>query len=483
MIQKIRERLTLALIILLPFHAFIITVLTKIIAGPSRAPLGSLATWKEGLLAVILLLAGFEILQNIKRMSLWKIDFIDALIIILMILGFVITAKNQLSLIHYIFGFKYDFIPLISFLFLRRVNWSEEFKNRVIKSIIAIGLVLAVCGIISFFLPQSFFRFLGYSDLHSLYQPDGPLAPYQQIGGTFIRRIQSTMSGPNQLGLWLLLPWSAGLMNFFGTRGIKNKKFVGGNCRDAKFYVSTLINKFFIFYFLFFILTAVALILTFSRSAYIAATIILIAVLWINLPKKTFIKYTAAITSLGIVIIISSSLLFPGLIFRFASSRDHWLRPLAALEVIKENPLGSGLATAGPASNRLKDTCVYLEAGADTSWAQAHPQLCVFVKNEQVQPTDYKCSCPFLPENWYLQLGVEMGGFGFLLFTILTFLIILKLITKNQQSKTKQQISLLTFLGISVACLFLHAWEDSAVAYTAWFFLSFSLPQKYLKAA
>jgi hypothetical protein len=39
--------------------------------------------------------------------------------------------------------------------------------------------------------------------------------------------------------------------------------------------------------------------------------------------------------------------------------------------------------------------------------------------------------------------------------------------------------SFLIFLGISIAALFLHAWEDSAVAYTVWILLAVVLtPQQ-----
>ena len=67
-LPRLRESLTLALIGLLPFHAFFVTVLTKMIAGSNHAPLPALAAWKELLLALILLLALVEIAQE------WKVE-------------------------------------------------------------------------------------------------------------------------------------------------------------------------------------------------------------------------------------------------------------------------------------------------------------------------------------------------------------------------------------------------------------------------
>jgi len=129
-----------------------------------------------------------------------------------------------------------------------------------------------------------------------------------------------------------------------------------------------------------------------------------------------------------------------------------------------ENPLGLGLGAAGPASNRVSDACVYLPEDGDASWAVAHPELCVFLGEQQVQP-EVPCTCPMLPENWYLQIGVELGIIGLALFIVFTLLVILRL----RRNTTPLGVGVFaSFVGVSVAALFLHAWESSAVAYTLW---------------
>jgi hypothetical protein len=124
-----------------------------------------------------------------------------------------------------------------------------------------------------------------------------------------------------------------------------------------------------------------------------------------------------------------------------------------------EHPFGTGLGSAGPASNAVTDTCVMLDAGADTSWAKDRTDLCVFVGGQQVQPMNDVCSCPVLTENWYLQWGVEMGFLGL----VLSLLLFLFVFFKNVRSPAA-----LAFLGISVAGVFLHSFEDAAVAYSIW---------------
>jgi uncharacterized protein (DUF983 family) len=42
-------------------------------------------------------------------------------------------------------------------------------------------------------------------------------------------------------------------------------------------------------------------------------------------------------------------------------------------------------------------------------------------------------------------------------------------------------VTLLVFLGIGIASLFLHAWEDAAVAYTLWMLIGVAIPVSMLE--
>ncbi len=440
MLQTLRQRLTLVLLAALPLHALLVTVGTKVIAGPGNAPMTGLALWKEALLLVILGIAVVEMLSSFCRDAPWRVstevDVIDVLIISLVALS-AILFFYQLPATSYqlLLGFKYDFVPLVALLVLRRVEWSKAFKYQLMNILIAVGGIIALYGIATLFAPQSFFSWLGYSDLHSLYTPDGPLAAFQQIGGSGIRRMQSTMSGPNQLGLWLLIPF--GLLLMKGVRGNVDRCLL---C-----------------------IVVLAMLLTFSRSAWVAAAVMTGVVVWRTMPKKKSLvigHWSLVILFVGVIV---GYLAFPNILFRAASTRDHLVRPIEAMKTMVANPLGLGLGTAGPASNRVSDTCVHLEPGADPSWAADRSGLCVFVGEIQVQP-EGKCNCPLLPENWYLQLGVELGVIGFVLFILITVVVLKKLKTTG-----------LIFLGLAVAAVFLHAWEDAAVAYTVWLMVAMLL--------
>ena len=493
MLQSLRERLTLALIILLPFHAFAVTVLTRIIAGPNHAPIGLLALWKEMLLGVILIIALVEIFYGMRsgqRSAVSgqkvRIDSIDSIIVTSIVLGIIVStfhfpflAPPKLlgseggSIFHFAYGVKYDFLPLIAFLILRRVPWSSQFMDRVLRSILIVGVIVAVYGIITFFLPQSFFVRLGYLPYHSLYFSDGPIAAFQMIGNTTLRRIQSVMSGPNQLGLWLLIPLSVGLVKIFQRKVIS----------DQRSAISALV------------LVGIALLLTFSRSAWIGAFAMVIVALGSAIPaqarKRIIVGFVSAIAIIGVILLIA----FPSVFGRLGSTRGHLEKPLEAIQIMIAHPFGLGLGTAGPASNRGTDACIVLRLQDDPSWAKTIPSLCVFLGTRQVQPTDRICNCPLLTENWYLQWGVEMGVIGFVLSLVLVILVLRKLIIENGKLKIISGISshkfsiynlhfsiFLVFLGLSLAALFLHAWEDAAVAYTVWVMLSVALPSGTLRS-
>lgn len=467
MLQRIREGLTIALLALLPLHAFLVTVGTRVLMGPGHAPLAALAIWKEVLLGVILVFAFVEWMKDLRKNNKWqitngKVDAIDMLIGGLFVLSLIVTAMTHANWGLYALGFKYDLLPLLAFVALRRVSWSDVFFARVFQSIFFVFLMIAVWGIASAFLPMSVFTFLGYSDLHSLYQPGAPLPPFHQIEAIGIRRIQSTFAGPNQLGMWLLLPLGIAAVQL---------------CRERTFarlpalsWVEGLVCS----------LMSIVLLLTFSRAAWIAAFVIVAIAAYRLLPRRRFSRLAASTITIGIIAGAVALTVLPDVFLRATSTRAHIERPLQALSMMIDHPLGQGLGSAGPASNRVSDACIYLEEGADAAWAVGRDDLCVFVGATQAQPLGRECRCAFLPENWYLQIGVELGWLGMILYVSLIGCVLISLWRKwqitsafakasaDKNGKWQSGALFLVVLGVSIAALVLHAWEDSAVAYSLW---------------
>jgi hypothetical protein len=453
MLYKVRHWLVLLLIAILPFHALLVTYGTKLIYGPGHSPVLFLALWKEALVVIILLLIFIElffvdkkkIIQIIRDGAKWKfgLDKVTWCALGIILLAFVTELWTDVPNMQWAYGFKYTVFPLIVFLMCRQVSWDEDFLDKkIIPVLISVSGVVALYGIVSFFLPQSFFSALGYSDAHSLYAPGSSLSAFQQISGTSIRRIQSVFAGPNQLGIWLVIAWSLLICS--------NRKRVA--CRLSLI-----------------ALVAVALFLTFSRSAWIAAFVITIIAISLQLKGKAKVITLSSIVGLVIACISIIYISAPELIDRSISNKHHFERTRDGVIAMVKNPLGHGLGTAGPASNKFSDACMHFESGADISWASDRSDLCLFVEGEQVQSTDRACICPVLPENWYVQVGYELGIVGFMMFVALVIFVIKRGQTPLMKSKMCcNNIVILAFLGISIAALFLHAWEDSAVAYTLW---------------
>jgi len=488
MLQRIREWLAFILLCLLPFHALLVTVGTKLIKGPGFAPLPVLALWKEGLLLLIVAIAIIDIFHreyaSQPEKSAWSFDAIDWLILGGLVWasvvsmdpstfaklggfsGFFTHLKFTSADKQFLLGFKYDFLPLAAFFFLRRVLWTEKWLKQVLIGLATVGAIAALYGIVTAFLPISFFTALGYSDAYSLYIPGGPLAAFQQIESSPIRRIQSVMSGPNQLGLWLLIPFS-----IFLWIGIKRFKSHLRSETDLK------ISFLLIWGFVFAAILA-ALMLTYSRAAWIAAAgmtfflFILAArrAKQLGYPRRVLVLTLVSVVVAGAAAAGTLVKLRPDLLIRAQSLGGHIDRPLNAIGLIGQHPFGLGLGTAGPASNALSDVCVYQPAGSDYSWAKSRTDICIFLGNTQRYPADRACVCPLLTENWYLQFGVEMGIPGLILSILLALLVLRPLLSINLTDRALP--ALLAFLGVSIAGIFLHAFEDSAVAYTVWVLMS-----------
>lgn len=445
MLPIVRERLTLVLIALLPFHALFVTVTTKAILGSGHAPMSVLALWKEALLGLILVSAFTEWASEKRKVKSgkWKFDVLDGLILGALAYGLILSFAMDVPRGSILFGFKYDFVPLVAFVMLRRVEWSDMFQKRAMTVLISVGAIVGLYGLLTLVLSDAWFRALGYSDLHSLYVPGGSLAAFQQLGGTATRRMQSVMSGPNQLGVWILIPLGL-LLGHSHIAKVKSEKWKVKNVLVPS-------------------LLLITLLFTFSRAAWVGFLVMAMAWAAMTLPYK---KLKRALAAGALVVIVGLNIGFslaPSVFLRAVSNRGHIERPLEALRKIQEHPFGLGLGTAGPATNRVSDTCVEMPSEEDALWVADHPELCAFVDGAQVQPKDRECHCPFLPENWYLQWGVEMGVVGLIVSLMLAFLIL------------KKRPMPLAFLGISVAALFLHALEDAAAAYTVWILLSATL--------
>lgn len=449
---------------LLPLHALLVTVGTKLLFGANRAPWGLLAVWKEVVLGLILCVALYEWLlarraSSVSSLSPRAYRGVDLGIGIFILLAVAVSLLTHGNLTLLLYGFRYDCVPLMAFLLLRRVQWSEWFWKTAEMVLVGMAAVLSLYGAVTLLLPQAFFTWLGYSDMHSLYFPGKPIAAFQYIMNSDVARVQSTMSGPNQFGAWLLLPYALLLWKLSESVFVHPRRLPGWT-------------------FVFWLLTCIALVLSLSRSAWIASAVITFVVAWTAIPKVVLRKYGMTVCYLLFATFVLGSWFFPQVLLRVGSSRGHFEKPVQALQMLWETPLGRGLGSVGPASSKVSDTCVHLREQDDPAWAKDIPDLCVFLGETQVQPapTVRECLCPFHPENWFLQIALETGVLGGVLYAMIIGYLVFGIWHKARWLA-------MSVIGLCVMSLFLHAWEDAAVAYTMWILAAVALRPTSSRAA
>ena len=73
-----------------------------------------------------------------------------------------------------------------------------------------------------------------------------------------------------------------------------------------------------------------------------------------------------------------------------------------------------------------------------------------------------------ITENYYLQVGVEMGVAATALFALLVFAIARGLTRESEHGGDEIAGARGAFIGLAVGALLLHVWIDIAVSWTAW---------------
>jgi O-antigen ligase len=237
--------------------------------------------------------------------------------------------------------------------------------------------------------------------------------PRQIIDGSinFFRSF-STLGGPNQLGAYLLIPLAFSLVY-----GIRQKKW---------------------FVLLPSVLILAAIVLSFSRSAWIGAIITLSLSIFLSISKKQKIYFLifSLLAAFMVGGIIASQIgtnerlqnvLLHGRVFegRIEGSDQGRLESIAKTtnEVIAR-PFGHGLGSAGPASFRSDN--------------------------------------PIIPENWFLQIAYEVGIAGLLLYLFAFAALLGDFIRSRNNPLAIALFSITT--GVLVINIFLQAWADSTLA-------------------
>lgn len=290
-------------------------------------------------------------------------------------------------------------------------------RRTISKLVLVVAAIVTVLGLLQYLLPKDILTHVGYSVERGVkpnfFIDDNPLFP----------RIMSTLRDPNSLGAYLIVPITLATAWLIRSQNVRNRIMLGG----------------------FVVLAMIAEFLTFSRSALAMALLAVVLVAWWQY-HETLLRLAKRFWPLLIVLVLLVGVLgytqrdnkhVSGVIThttdqqkgQYDSNELHAIFVKQGLEGIVRNPFGHGPGTAGLAS----------------------------IQNPKGG---------LLTENYYVQIGYEVGVLGLALFIALN-VIVWKLLWQNRQSAMVVALlaSAVAYVGMN---MLLHTWSNEAVACQWW---------------
>jgi hypothetical protein len=403
----------MAILLLMPFHAFL-TVWGSSIFGHYI----TLRLWKEALLllcifGVLYLLATDHKIRS-HTLPRRLVQIIFAYIGLNLVWALLALDQHDVSAK----AVGYGLIVNLRFLVFFLITWAIALRMSRLRAhwqrLVywpAIGVV--IIGMLQILvLPTDFLSHFGYSE--------ATIPAYETVNEDkdYIR-ITSTLRGANPLGAYLLIPIS--LVTVLLLRN-------GRNWRQAAFLAAALAVLFF----------------TYSRSALIGVALSIVTLLYLsrlsNKAQKIALGTVAGFVIVGgiITLALHNNMHFQNYIFHTqdgstisTSSNSKRLDALAAgMEDLKENPLGKGPGTAGPAS--------------------------VYNNDKPVR----------IAENYYIQVGQEVGWLGLALFIVINLGVGALLYVRRSDPLALSLFA--SLIGLTFINMLSHAWADDTLAYVWW---------------
>ena len=404
--------LSRVILLLVPFHAFLTVWLASWLGHYT-----ALRLWSELLLmlcviGVLYLLATDHKIRShtLTRRLVW---LILAYITVTVVWG--LLALNQHDVTGKALG--YGLIINLRFLVFFLVTWAvalrlARFRTRWERLVLWPAAIVVVVGLLQIFiLPNDFLRHFGY----------GPstILPVETINhNPNYVRFFSTLRGANPLGAYLVVPIS--LLSVLLVRK-------GRNWRHALFLAATLVVLFF----------------TFSRSAWVGAGLSVITILFLShlAPKTQRVAGALAVSLVLVLAIIGISQRHNTRFENFVlhtqshssvpttSDQGHLSALRAGLRDLSHHAMGNGPGTAGPAS-------VYND----------HPAR--------------------ISENYFIQIGQEVGWIGLLMFLLINLGVGYLLFVHRGDPLALSLFA--SLIGLTFINMLSHAWTDDTLAYVWW---------------
>ena len=409
-------------VILIFCQFFVLDNLIPFIFKLSDGTITLMKFWKE----IIILQSIYILIKNTdtkERMKKYiknnKILLCFLLSIIIFIFSMIITIPKVDSLFIAIYGIRNYIIGYLILLIFMLNKFHLQDIYKFIDKIAVAFVYLSIWGIFqAVFLGDKFLIKIGYG-------LNGVLSSSYYLSGYFGRqRVVSTFASPNTFGLiaaMILMYFVYKIYNEFKNNKVKLVDVI------------------------YFIVVFIALMLSYSRSAYLSFAIGFIIFVFMELNKKLKIIFSISIIFVSVVVIILSFILvdkvdnmFINHIFRTITLRDtsaigHIDSTNYALEVMKSNPFGIGVGRSGQKSLQFIDSALHAE-------------------------------------NSYFIIAFDMGIIGLIIYLIsLGFLgyELIKIYASQKQgiSMVISKLSFVIFLEIYLSYMFLPTIQELEVAY------------------
>lgn len=328
----------------------------------------------------------------------------------LLVLGIILLLLNRThGLGREIEGFRFTLFGVLTFLTARSCDFSDKQKHKLISVFLIVASVVALWGLIEKILPPKYWSVWGLIDPATVFG-FGWHAAGSQL------QIASVMGGPNQLASYLL---PAVFLFLLAVADLaRDRSLVKRNLAVLGAFA-----------------TALAIGLTYSRSAILGLLIVAMTAVFILAKKKSIRVGLVVLTSALAVCFFLLYLRGNEIITHGQSQAGHVSAYSQSWQEIKNratnNPtqllFGAGLGTAGPIVLKYGDGII--------------------------------------SESWYLQLVLELGLLGLGLWLTMIGLIGLRLF------RTKQLGLALGLIAVSIAAIFLHTWSDNPALTVSLFLL------------
>ena len=408
------------------------------VTGTERLGIEMMRFAKEIILAVIVMVAVGDMWRKKYRPHFDKIDASIGIYILTLI---AISIGTGTSLTGFIYGLRYDAEFLIAFVFFRQIIplWDIRFWQIGKIFILSGGLMLAGSLLIRYVFGEVFLTIFGFSGQVSVWDGAGPPPIYHGIPGASIVRFQGMLEGPNQMAFFLLV--------YMGTYISLFSRF-----RKYRFINSVVL-----------LLLVFLMSQTYSRSGLLGiltGSVILIAYTFADKIRRghfrlRHINWKKLSTTVVLVLVAGTLAVFQfgpkftEVITRKWSTSAHFERMYIGYLRFLEQPLGHGLAQAGPASRAIAE--VNQNPIPMTSLDGEIKQLGEYFlarNRDFVMNTEHY----YIPESWYIQQLIEGGIIGFFFFALIFLLLLIHL--------RKYPAMLAALAGVLVMNTFLHSFES-----------------------